>query len=54
MENLIEFLRYFISYLSVFLLIVFLVVVACVIGIKWRKAKDAKRAKAMQEAGDRA
>lgn len=54
MGNLIEFLRYFVSYLSVFLLIVFLVVLSCVIGIKWRKSKDARAAAAASSAGDRA
>lgn len=42
MTNLILFLNAFFSYLLVFGLIVALVIVACVIGVKWRKSKDAK------------
>lgn len=44
MANLILFVNAFLSYLLVFVLIVALVVVACVIGVKWRKGKDAKAA----------
>ena len=42
MTNLILFVNSFLSYLLCFLLIVALVVVACIIGAKWRKSKDAK------------
>lgn len=44
MTNLILFVNAFLSYLLCFLLIVALVIVACVIGVKWRKSKDAKAA----------
>lgn len=44
MVNLNAFLGYFISYFILFAVFVALVVIACVIGIKWRKAKDAKAA----------
>lgn len=42
MTNLILFVNAFLSYLLIFVLIVALVVVACIIGVKWRKSKDAK------------
>lgn len=42
MTNLILFVNAFLSYLLCFVLIVALVIVACVIGVKWRKSKDAK------------
>ena len=42
MTNLILFLNAFMSYLFLFLFIVALIIVACFIGIKWRKSKDAK------------
>lgn len=35
---------YFLAYAIVFILVAALVVVACMIGIKWRKSKDAKAA----------
>ncbi len=44
MANLILFVNAFLSYLLCFILIVALVIVACVIGVKWRKSKDAKAA----------
>lgn len=44
MTNLILFVNSFLSYLLCFLLIVALVIVACIIGAKWRKSKDAKAA----------
>ncbi|MCM1267445.1 MAG: hypothetical protein NC302_06030 [Bacteroidales bacterium] len=44
MTNLILFLNAFFSYLLVFVLIIALVIVASVIGVKWRKSKDAKAA----------
>ena len=44
MTNLILFINAFLSYLLLFALIVVLVIVACFIGIKWRKSKDAKAA----------
>lgn len=46
MTNLILFVNSFLSYLLCFLFIVALVVVACIIGAKWRKSKDAKAAQA--------
>ncbi len=44
MQNLILFVNAFLSYLLLFVLIVALVIVACIIGVKWRKSKDAKAA----------
>lgn len=44
MNNLILFLNAFLSYLLLFAFIVVLVIIASVIGIKWRKSKDAKLA----------
>ncbi len=44
MTNLILFVNAFLSYLLCFVFIVALVIVACVIGVKWRKSKDAKAA----------
>lgn len=44
MANLILFINAFLSYLLLFVLIVALVIVACIIGVKWRKSKDAKAA----------
>lgn len=48
MTNLILFINSFLSYLLLFALIVALVIVACVIGVKWRKSKDAKAASETQ------
>ncbi len=42
MANVILFLNSFFSYLLVFVIIVALVIVACVLGAKWRKSSDAK------------
>ena len=42
MTNLILFANAFLSYLLLFVLIIALVIVACIIGVKWRKSKDAK------------
>lgn len=44
MTNLILFVNSFLSYLLCFVLIVALAVIACIIGAKWRKSKDAKAA----------
>ena len=44
MGNLILFFNAFLSYLLLFVIIVALVIIACVIGVKWRKSKDAKLA----------
>lgn len=44
MTNLILFLNSFFSYLLLFVIIVALVIIACIIGVKWRKSKDAKAA----------
>ena len=49
MANLILFVNAFLSYLLLFVLIVALVIVACVIGVKWRKSKDAKAAAVTQD-----
>lgn len=48
MANLILFVNAFLSYLLCFVLIIALVIVACVIGVKWRKSKDAKAADGAQ------
>ncbi|MDE7246755.1 MAG: hypothetical protein K2N43_02595 [Lachnospiraceae bacterium] len=48
MANLILFVNAFLSYLLCFVLIIALVIVACVIGVKWRKSKDAKAAAVAQ------
>ena len=48
MANLILFVNSFLSYLLLFVLVVALVIVACIIGVKWRKSKDAKAALEMQ------
>ena len=42
MANVILFLNSFFSYLLVFAIIVALVIVACILGVKWRKSADAK------------
>ncbi len=52
MTNLILFVNAFLSYLLLFVLIVALVIVACVIGVKWRKSKDAKAALAESVDGE--
>lgn len=52
MANLVLFVNAFLSYLLCFVLIVALVIVACVIGVKWRKSKDAKAATAQTDAAD--
>lgn len=44
MGNLIAFINAFLSYLLIFVFIIALVIVACIIGVKWRKIKDAKNA----------
>lgn len=44
MNSLILFLNSFFSYLLLFVLIVALVIIACIIGVKWRKSKDQKLA----------
>ncbi len=49
MANLILFVNAFLSYLLLFVLIVALVIVACVIGVKWRKSKDVKAAAETQD-----
>jgi hypothetical protein len=50
MTNLILFINAFLSYLLCFVFIIALVIVACVIGVKWRKSKDAKAALQSEEA----
>ncbi|HBA70562.1 MAG TPA: hypothetical protein DCZ40_14590 [Lachnospiraceae bacterium] len=44
MANVVLFLNSFFSYLLLFAFVVALVVIACVIGAKWRKSSDAKKA----------
>lgn len=44
MNNLILFFNAFFSYLLLFIIIIALVVIACVLGVKWRKSKDKKLA----------
>lgn len=44
MSNLIAFINSFLSYLLVFGIVAVLVIIACVIGVKLRKSKDAKEA----------
>ena len=44
MTNLILFVNAFLSYLLLFVLVVALVIAACIIGVKFRKNKDAKAA----------
>ncbi|MCM1253721.1 MAG: hypothetical protein NC321_12945 [Clostridium sp.] len=44
MNNIILFLNSFFSYLLLFVLIIALVIIACIIGAKWRKSKDQKLA----------
>jgi len=52
MTNLILFVNSFLSYLLCFALIVVLVIAACIIGVKWRKSKDAKAAQAAVPEGE--
>lgn len=42
MTNVILFLNSFFSYLLLFVMIVALVIVACILGVKWRKSSDTK------------
>lgn len=49
MNNLILFVNAFLSYLLLFALIVVLVILACIIGVKWRKSKDRKLAETGEE-----
>ena len=42
MTNLILFVNAFLSYLLVFVFIVILVIIACILGVKWKKSSDAK------------
>ncbi|MDE7282539.1 MAG: hypothetical protein K2N85_02985 [Lachnospiraceae bacterium] len=46
MNSLILFVNAFLSYLLLFIFIVVLVIIACVIGAKWRISKDKKLAAA--------
>lgn len=43
MTNLILFINSFLSYFLVFGIVVVLVVIACILGAKWRKSSDAKK-----------
>lgn len=43
MTNVVLFLNSFFSYLLVFAIIVALVIVACILGVKWKKSSDAKK-----------
>lgn len=49
MSNFILFVNAFLSYLLLFVLIIAVVVVACIIGVKWRKSKDARTAATVGE-----
>ena len=49
MTNLILFVNAFLSYVLIFVLIIALEIVACIIGVKWRKSKDAKNAAAAEQ-----
>lgn len=51
MTNLILFVNAFLSYLLIFVLIVALVIVACIIGVKCWKSKDAKAEETTEQAG---
>lgn len=44
MGNLILFINSFLSYLLVFVIIAVLVIIACVLGVKWKKSSDIKKA----------
>lgn len=44
MGNFLLFLGSFIHYLWAYAISIVLIIVACIIGIKWRKSKDAKEA----------
>ncbi len=44
MASLVLFINSFLSYLLLFVLIVALVVIACILGAKWRKSSDLKKA----------
>lgn len=48
MTNLILFINAFLSYLLIFVFIVVLVIIACIIGVKWRKSSDAKQLKSAE------
>lgn len=55
MNNLILFLNSFLSYLLLFVIMIALVVIACIIGVKMRKSKDARlQAEAVMEEEDAA
>ncbi len=43
MTNLILFVNSFLSYLLIFVFIIALVIIACVIGVKWGKARTPRR-----------
>ena len=49
-NSLILFINAFLSYLLLFILIAALVVIACVLGAKWRKSKDQKLAATQDDA----
>ncbi len=48
MASLVLFINSFLSYLLLFVLIVALVVVACILGAKWRKSSDLKKSGGVQ------
>lgn len=43
MGNLILFINSFLSYLIVFVIVVALVIIACILGVKWKKNSDEKK-----------
>lgn len=49
MGNLILFINSFLSYLLVFAVIVVLVILACILGVKWKKISDAKKSGGVEQ-----
>lgn len=49
MNNLIEFMRMFLSYIVCFATFVAVAIVGIFLGIKWRKCKDAKEATTLEQ-----
>lgn len=43
MGNLILFINSFLSYFIVFVIVVALVIIACILGVKWKKSSDGKK-----------
>ena len=51
MTKLILFINSFLSYLLVFAIIVALVIIACILGAKWKKSSDAKQSGSAEHSG---